>query len=271
MTKIILFVCLAAALWLTACSPTTQSAATPSPVSISPTPAIPVSPTVAPSPTAASLPTLPVPTAEALYPPAVQAARSALARDQAVPLNQVTVVIFTPVEWRNGCLEVDRDERPCTDAIVPGYRVILSVDGQLFEYRTNLDGSQVVFAGPDVGMPPPSTVALTWYREGGFAGLCDELRVLDSGEAVAGNCQRGSSIEVGRSQLLPAEKDQLDTWLTTLAPVNDTLTDAAKVDAITQTLALAGRGQVKASPADLETMYSWAATLHARIVSDIER
>lgn len=271
MTKTILFVCLVAALALSACSPTTGPGATPGQTPIVPTPAVRVSPTVAPTPTVATLPTLPAPTAEALYPPAVQAARGALARDQAVPVSRVTVVSFTPVEWRNGCLEVDRDERPCTDVIVPGYRVILSVDGQTFEYRTNLDGSQVVFAGPVMAMPPPGPVTLTWYREGGFAGFCDELRVLDTGEAVASNCQRGSSIEVGRSPLLPAEKDQLDTWLTTLAPVNDTLTDAAKVDAMTQTLALAGRGQVKASPADLETMYAWAATVHARIVSDIER
>lgn len=209
----------------------------------------------------------------ALYPAAVQAAQSAAARDHQVPLANVTVVRFTPVEWRNGCLEVDRMERPCTDVIVPGYQVILSIDGQLVEYRTNLDGSQVVYAGPvtSASAPVAGQVTFTWHREGGIAGFCDELRVLDTGEAIASRCQRGVNDEVGRVMLPPAEMDQLETWLTTYGPINATVKDDAVADAMTQTLALAGRGQGTPTPDAQQAMLDWATAIAQRIASDTQR
>ncbi len=189
------------------------------------------------------------------------------------PPASVTVVSFTPVDWRNGCLEVDRMERPCTDAIVPGYQVMLSVAGQNYEYRTNLDGSQVVFAGPDVVQSPsvPAAVVFTWHREGGIAGVCDELRVLATGEVVASNCRRGVSDEVGRSTLTPAEDDQLDAWLAAYAPINATFKDAAVADALTQTLALAGRGTTQPTADEEQAMLDLASTVYARIASDVLR
>jgi hypothetical protein len=216
---------------------------------------------------------VPTPIETELYPAAVQAARATAARDFAVPPASVTVVSFTPVDWRNGCLEVDRMERPCTDAIVPGYQVMLSVAGQNYEYRTNLDGSQVVFAGPDVVQSPsvPAAVVFTWHREGGIAGVCDELRVLATGEVVASNCRRGVSDEVGRSTLTPAEDDQLDAWLAAYAPINATFKDAAVADALTQTLALAGRGTTQPTADEEQAMLDLASTVYARIASDVLR
>lgn len=226
-----------------------------------------------PSPAATKSPTQPNPATPELYPPAVQAAQSAAARDHQVPLANVTVVRFTPVEWRNGCLEVDRMERPCTDVIVPGYQVILGIDGQLVEYRTNLDGTQIVYAGPVASAATPATgdVTFTWHREGGIAGFCDELRIWDTGEAIASSCQRGVNDEVGRAMLLPAEIVQLETWLTTYGPINATVKDAAIADAMTQTLALAGRGQAAPTPAEEQAMLVWATAIAQRIVSDIQR
>lgn len=245
--------------------PVSTPASPPATSSVSLTAAVPPSPTtMAPTPT---------PTAIELYPAAVQAARATAARDLQVPLASVTVVRFTPVDWRNGCLEVDRLERPCTDVIVPGYQVILDVAGQTVEYRTNLDGSQVVFAGPDVTMPMPTPdpVVFTWHREGGIAGFCDELRISATGEAIASNCQRGVSDEVGRETLLPAEAKQLQTWLASYVPINDTFKDAAVADGLTQTLAVAGQGQSDATADEKQAMLEWANTLYTRVVKNIQR
>jgi hypothetical protein len=272
---------LGAILLLNACAPNTLPATTPgttpSPIltSMAPT-ALPSPLSTAPArPTPASTPalTVPTPTETELYPAAVQAARATAARDFNEPPASVTVVSFTPVDWRNGCLEVDRMERPCTDAIVPGYQVMLSVAGQNYEYRTNLDGSQVVFAGPDVVQSPsvPAAVVFTWHREGGIAGVCDELRVLATGEVVASNCRRGVSDEVGRSTLTPAEDDQLDAWLAAYAPINATFKDAAVADALTQTLALAGRGTTQPTADEEQAMLDLASTVYARIASDVLR
>lgn len=281
MIRTVMLAGLGAILLLNACAPNSLPAttpdATPSPIltSIAPT-AVPSPPSTAPArPTPASTPavTNPTPTETELYPAAVQAARATAARDFAVPPASVTVVSFTPVDWRNGCLEVDRLERPCTDVIVPGYQVMLNVAGQQYEYRTNLDGSQVVFAGPDVVQPPsvPAAVVFTWHREGGIAGVCDELRVVETGEAIASHCRRGVSDEVGRSTLTPAEEDQLDVWLAAYAPINATFKDAAVADALTQTLALAGRGASKPTADEEQAMLNLASMVFARIASDVQR
>ena len=259
-------------LLLSACVPPNAApTATPaSPSAPTSTPASPVmTPTVVTSPTT----TAPTPAETDVYPAAVQAAQATAARDLNVPLTSVTVVRFTPVDWRNGCLEVDRLERPCTDAIVPGYQVFLNVEGQTVEYRTNLDGSQVVFAGPDVTVPAPTPddVVFTWHREGGLAGFCDELRVSATGEAIASNCQRAVSYEVGRQTLLPDEMKQLQAWLASYLPVNQTFKDAAVADGLTQTLAMAGQGSTNASPETQQAMLAWANAVYTRIVSNVQR
>lgn len=149
MVKTAALICLGALVLLAACAPNAVPAVTPG--STAAPEMTPTLPTVEPSssPTGSAPPSPATPAETELYPAAVQAARATAARDLGVPETSVAVVSFTPVDWRNGCLEVDRMERPCTDAIVPGYQVILSVEGSHYEYRTNLDGSQVVFAGPD--------------------------------------------------------------------------------------------------------------------------
>jgi hypothetical protein len=48
-----------------------------------------------------------------------------------------TVVSVEAVQWRNGCLECARAGEMCTEAIVPGYRIILQVGEQQHEYRTD--------------------------------------------------------------------------------------------------------------------------------------
>ena len=75
---------------------------------------------------------------------AVQNAREALAQQLGVNVEDITVVSSGQVDWPNGCLGVAKPGMMCTDAIVPGYQVILEVNGKQYEVRTDLSGQQVV-------------------------------------------------------------------------------------------------------------------------------
>lgn len=45
--------------------------------------------------------------------------------------------------WPNGCLGLGAEGEFCTQQIVPGYRIVVEVAGQVYEVRTNENGSQV--------------------------------------------------------------------------------------------------------------------------------
>ena len=124
---------------------------TPAPTELPPVTQLPnATPT---SPAGAPTETLPAPT-EAAEPtaavdgvsPAEGAAMLSLANAQGLPLEQITLVSTEAVDWPNGCLGVEQPDVACTEAIVPGFRILLAAGGQEYEYHTNQDGSQVVAA-----------------------------------------------------------------------------------------------------------------------------
>ena len=78
-------------------------------------------------------PTAPAWPAEAQ--PLVDLARAELAKVVATP--DIEVVKVEAVQWRDGCLGCAKAGEMCTDAIVPGYRVVLRAALQDFEYRTD--------------------------------------------------------------------------------------------------------------------------------------
>jgi hypothetical protein len=76
--------------------------------------------------------------------PAVSAAITALSGTLSLPPGQITVVSAEAVEWSDGCLGVQKPGVMCTQAIVPGYRIILEAKGEQYEFHTDEDGSAVV-------------------------------------------------------------------------------------------------------------------------------
>jgi hypothetical protein len=102
------------------------------------TPASPVGqPTTSPSPT----PAYPAPYDAPIQPPApALIVQQALADELGVSLDQVVISVVEEVEWTDGCLGLGGPEESCLQAIVPGYRIQLSVDGKAYEYRTDLTG-----------------------------------------------------------------------------------------------------------------------------------
>lgn len=68
--------------------------------------------------------------------------------NQAVGLNfdQIKLVSTEAIDWPNGCLGTQQTGVQCTQAIVPGFRIIVEGGGKRYEYHTNNDGSSVVLA-----------------------------------------------------------------------------------------------------------------------------
>ena len=74
-------------------------------------------------------------------PAAVSAVRAKIASD--LGIREGIVIVMTAYErtWSNGCLDLQRPDEICTDALVQGYEVTAEAQGRQFIYHTNEDGS----------------------------------------------------------------------------------------------------------------------------------
>ncbi|MCS6908847.1 MAG: hypothetical protein RML93_13355 [Anaerolineales bacterium] len=81
-------------------------------------------------------------------PPAVLAARQALADRLNVPPAEVRIRKVEQVDWPDACLGIETPGMMCAQVITPGFRVLLEAAGKIYEFRTNLDGSHVRLARP---------------------------------------------------------------------------------------------------------------------------
>lgn len=80
---------------------------------------------------------------------AQQAALTALSETLNLSPVEISLISTEAVEWPDGCLGVHRIDVMCTQAIVPGYKIILEAAGRPYEIHTNENGSSVVIV-PDV-------------------------------------------------------------------------------------------------------------------------
>jgi len=78
--------------------------------------------------------------------PAQNAAVSLLSETLNLSTEKITVAFTEAVTWRDGCMGVVRMGVMCTQAEVPGYKIVLEVDGESYEIHTNKDGSAALIA-----------------------------------------------------------------------------------------------------------------------------
>ena len=188
---------------------------------------------------------------------AIQAAVAALVKALGITADQVSVVSVTPVEWSDACLGVTVPGMGCAQAITPGYNIVLEAnEGQLYEYHTNQDGTGVQAA----------SLALTWHREGGIAGFCDDLLVYRSGEVVAYECGTENVAQDSLAAALsPEDAAKFNEWLAQFGPVSVIQDDGAVADSMLVTLNLTGIGAAQATEADQAAMVEWAQNLYALV------
>lgn len=152
---------------LSACMPSTSTVSTPTeggtiPATDTgpapgPTKAVtPADKTPAPVPTEMVLPTGSAPEPALIatdLTPAQRAAIQALSEQHNIAIEQIKLVSTDAETWPDGCLGISFPGMMCTQALVDGFRILLSANGQEYEYRTNLDGSLVIEATQSLLVP----------------------------------------------------------------------------------------------------------------------
>src|SRR5215212_11648178 len=85
--------------------------------------------------------------------PAQRAALMALSEQLNLSVDKITIASNEAVTWPNGCLGIVRMGVLCTQAEVPGFKIVLEASGQKYEFHTNQDGSiiQLVEGAQDAG------------------------------------------------------------------------------------------------------------------------
>lgn len=126
------------------------------------------------------------PAATPEVPQAVEEALFGLATQHRLPVDDIELIEWEQVDWPDGCLGVPI-RGACTQVITPGYRLIVEIEGEEYEYRTNLAEDQplilLLAEGPEHDIDEP---ALVW--EGEVAGVCQSLLLADDGRAAFGPC-----------------------------------------------------------------------------------
>ena len=186
-------------------------------------------------------------------PPAVDAAVNELSQALGISKEQIKVVSSNQIEWPDACLGIGLPGVACAQVVTPGYTVVLNSQGREYEYHTNSDGTEVHAA----------RLALTWHREGGLAGFCDDLSVFLPNEAYASSC--GPNPASGNAVLSREQISQLKQWMDDYGSVQTTMKDPASTDAMSTTLTLQGNGSGQPSEAEQQTMLQWAQQVYTGI------
>jgi hypothetical protein len=169
----------------------------------------------------------------------------------------INVISVTRTEWPDACLGIAQPGLVCAQVITPGFLIVLEADGAQYEYHTNQDASVVRSA----------TLLLTWHREGGIAGFCDDLVVYVSGEVQASQCRPNGLTATGNLQKLLSETGlaEFNGWLSEFGTVTITMEDPAVADQMKVTLTLSGHGARQPSAEERQQLVNWAQNLYNRV------
>jgi hypothetical protein len=120
--------------------------------------------------------------------PAVAAARTKLAGDLSISIDQITIVKFDAKDWPDGCLGAPETGEMCTQMVTPGYQVVLQANNTSYTFRTNADGSLVraepkTSAGP-IAKDLPEAVQMARKALAKTLGVTSDALVVVSFEAV---------------------------------------------------------------------------------------
>lgn len=149
-------------------------------------------------------------------PPAVEAARDALAGELGVDLSTIELVSFEQQEWSDSCLGLGGPAEICAAVITPGWQVMLMVDGQTYEVRTDFEGEQVRIADESVGepageIPGPDLdgAAVFFQRSGGLTGELLTVRIYADGTIERAMGEPSPDLPVETAAVDPAAVETL--------------------------------------------------------------
>ena len=183
-----------------------------------------------------------------------------LAENLGLDVSDISVVSNETVEFTDACLGITVQDVKCAQVTTPGHIIILEADNLEYEYRTDRSGKRI----------QPATLALTWKREGGIAGFCDNLTVFLSGEVYAYKCeaQSDAKIDTFANLLSASERRQFNAWITKFDQVTVDASDPTGVsDRMEVVLELHGVGSDKPSDAEQQALIAWAQDLYQKLYS----
>jgi len=130
--------------------------------------------------------------------PVANAVLRDLARRQGILAKELQIIDYNQQTWRNGCLELPQPDELCTEALVPGWLVVVSNGKRNWIYHTNQTGSAVKLNEkasestltpvliPISQLPPPLNIDVVFRQisSGGFAGLTYQTVLFQDGRLI---------------------------------------------------------------------------------------
>lgn len=118
-----------------------------------------------------------------------------LASQAKVPVEQVTLTYWQPVEWRDSCLGVHIPKQGCLDVITPGFVLLFQAGQTSYAVHTNETGQYYVVAQDTAALD--QLPAVSWTRSGGFTGICQNLTVYSTGAYWLRDCNTDQILTQG--------------------------------------------------------------------------
>ncbi|MFN6482449.1 MULTISPECIES: hypothetical protein [unclassified Nostoc] len=78
--------------------------------------------------------------------PVANAVLQDLARRQGISTRELQIIDYNQQTWRNGCLELPQSDELCTEALIRGWRIVVSNGKQNWIYHTNNNGRSLRLA-----------------------------------------------------------------------------------------------------------------------------
>ncbi|NWF57900.1 MAG: hypothetical protein HXY43_00895 [Fischerella sp.] len=127
--------------------------------------------------------------------PVARAVLRDVSRTQGILPNKLEITEFSQKTWRNGCLDLPKPGEFCTQALVPGWQVMVSDGSQTWIYHTNSNGRSLRLANPNTPPNNQSDNLPTSVRDNvlaaasKFTGLpTSQLRIVKVGQLTTDGC-----------------------------------------------------------------------------------
>ncbi|WP_026733257.1 hypothetical protein [Fischerella sp. PCC 9605] len=127
--------------------------------------------------------------------PVARAILRDVSRTQGILPNKLEITEFSQKTWRNGCLDLPKPGEFCTQALVPGWQVMVSDGSQTWIYHTNSNGRSLRLANPNTPPNNQSDNLPTSVRDNvlatasKFTGLpTSQLRIVKVAQVTTDGC-----------------------------------------------------------------------------------
>jgi hypothetical protein len=193
-----------------------------------------------------------------------------LAKQLNIPTTEILVQSIEPVIWTDSCLNMSGNA-VCSPANIPGFRIVVEAQGQLFEYHTD-EGASIIYGGlnPEAIAEEQDSASLSSYltlslERTYFNSSLTEQLLISSDMLMAISNNEG--LEKNGLTLTGSEKEQLRNWRDSFADTNFSLTDESGQWKVT--IHLYGTGVEELPDFGQEVLLNFALELYTREASAV--